>query len=220
MRSARTRAEPLLRPARSARRGRARPGVPRSRDRGRSRPLHKRGRRRPGGRTGRRSIRRGDPRPARPSSGPLAAAPAGVVEAGLDHPDQGEAGDRGDSDRHRRALADEIAGVADDVVDALVADPAGEARDCLGGAMGVIAIILAESLVDRAGGVVDHRADLLEQAGHPALAVVGEAAGALGRLAAGVGALARTLLTSPSGPQPPMPAPPTEPAPARAALPL
>ena len=75
-------------------------------------------------------------------------------------------------------------GVVDHVVDALVADRAGEAGDGVGGAMGIVAIILAEPLVDRLGGVVDHFAEIVEQAGGAALAVVGEAADPVARLAA------------------------------------
>ena len=50
--------------------------------------------------------------------------------------------------------------------------------------MGIFAIIVAEPLVDRAGGVVDHLAEIVEQAGGPALAVVGEAAQLVAGLAA------------------------------------
>ena len=58
--------------------------------------------------------------------------------------------------------------------------------------MGIFAIILAELAIDRAGRVGDDLAEIVEQAGRPGLAVVGEAADAV----AGLTAQARNLVAN------------------------
>ena len=80
--------------------------------------------------------------------------------------------------------------------------------------MGIFAIILAEPLIDRLGGVVDHAAEIVEQAGGPALAVVGEAAEPVAGLAAQVPTWSRTWLTSLSVPRAAAPPEATKPPPA------
>jgi hypothetical protein len=115
-------------------------------------------------------------------------------KAGLDDAHQGEAEQSGRSDRHARALADDIACVLQQIVDTARAKTIDQRGNRVRGAMGVSAIFAAEPFVDGAGGVVNNFGKIAERSRCLFLAGIGELADLVGRLAFQIVDLAANLL--------------------------
>ena len=157
-------AAPRRSPARSGRCAPAPSAARRSPCRRRSPPSHRRGRPQRAGRAARRSIRRWFPRVGQAQAPSLAASRRPEYRrAGLDQPHQHEAGDRGDADGDAGLLRTKsrVSSIRSSTV--LVANLVGEAGHRTLGAMGIIAIIVAEP-PSMPGGLADHLADIVEQA--------------------------------------------------------
>src|SRR4029079_18099551 len=105
--------------------------------------------------------------PSRPrSKGGWAPASILVVfvygEAALDQPRDDEANNRCSGKCDARAVADEIAGVFDQLIRILAGDRIGDVLDGSGGAPGIIAIFSTETFLDPIGGIADHFRDVGE----------------------------------------------------------
>jgi hypothetical protein len=133
------------------------------------------------------------------------AALALVGKAGLDQPHEGEAEDRGDADGDPGALAHRGADIVVKLVDLLAAQAVGEAGDSVRRLAGIFAVIVAEPLVDRVGGVGDDPRKLLEDVGGAGLAGVGELADLASGLVAQVVDLAAQIGGSAASVPPPPP---------------
>src|SRR5690349_15819087 len=93
------------------------------------------------------------PDPRASASGLFVLAAVAAVEAGLDQPRQSEADDGGAGQRNARALPDECAGVVDQFVGVLGSEAVGGILDRCRSLAGIIAIFLAEPLIEASGSV-------------------------------------------------------------------
>src|SRR5690606_31844148 len=87
----------------------------------------------------------------------------GSVAAAAEHPRQHETGNRGKTDRETGALADHLARVLAQIVDALAVELYGGFLQAPRGVARIVAILRAELLVDRRGVLGNHPAERRER---------------------------------------------------------
>src|SRR3546814_4387501 len=79
-----------------------------------------------------------------------------VLRPAFQHAGQDEANHRGRADRDRRAFLDEVARRSGQLLEVLLVERRGESGDGRRGRARIVAILLAELVVDGAGAVLQH----------------------------------------------------------------
>ena len=102
-----------------------------------------------------------------------------MVEPGRDKAGRHKAHRCRDAERRRRALAHEITGVVQQLLNAAVVQRGRKALHLLGSAAGILPLLLAQLFIDLTGGIVEHRHQLVERARRLGLALIGIGARAI-----------------------------------------
>src|SRR6476661_3953040 len=86
----------------------------------------------------------------------------GACKAALDEPGYDETDDRGAGKSDAGAVADEVARVLDQLVGVFLGDRIGDILDRASGAARIVAIFIAETVIDSRRGVADHLGDVCQ----------------------------------------------------------